>query len=62
MELRRKEQSLQAFTDTVEETIRQRFYSNAAVAGQFQTIKADILSGKVSPYAAARMLIEVYMR
>jgi LAO/AO transport system kinase len=57
---RRKEQALQAFTDTIEETIRQRFYHDPGVSGQLNSIKQDILSGRISPYAAARKLIEIY--
>ena len=54
---RRKEQSLQAFTDTVEETIRMQFYNNDLVAKQLSAIQKDILSGKISPYAAAQKLL-----
>jgi LAO/AO transport system kinase len=57
---RRKEQTLQAFTNTIEETIRQRFYHDPAVSGQLNSIKQDILSGKISPYAAAQALIGFY--
>jgi LAO/AO transport system kinase len=53
---RRNEQSLQAFTDTIEETIRQKFYHNPVVSKQLHLIQQDILSGKISPYAAARLL------
>jgi LAO/AO transport system kinase len=53
---RRKEQSLQAFTDTVEESIRQKFYSNAKVTSKLNALQQDILSGKISPYAAAKKL------
>lgn len=57
---RRKEQALQAFTDTIEETIRQKFYHNAVISKQLKSIQQDILSGKISPYAAARKLIEIH--
>ncbi len=56
-ETRRKEQALQAFTDTIEETIRQRFYHDQLVKSQLQSLQQDILSGKISPYAAAKKLI-----
>jgi LAO/AO transport system kinase len=55
-EARRKEQSLQAFTDTVEETIRQKFYQDPLVIKQLDILQQEILSGKISPYAAARNL------
>jgi LAO/AO transport system kinase len=56
-ETRRKEQALQAFTDTIEETIRQKFYHDPAVAHKLSTLQQDILSGKISPYAAAKKLL-----
>ncbi len=59
-EQRRKEQALQAFTDTIEETIRQRFYHDLAVVSHLQHVQNDILSGKISPYAAAQELIKAY--
>jgi LAO/AO transport system kinase len=55
---RRKEQALQAFTDTIEEGIRQRFYHNPAVSGKIGSIEKEILSGNISPYEAARMLLD----
>ena len=57
---RRKEQALQAFTDTIEETIRQKFYHHTSVSKQLDAIRQDILSGKISPYAAAQQLMAVY--
>jgi LAO/AO transport system kinase len=59
-EVRRKEQALQAFTDTIEETIRQKFYHNPAVSAHLNSIQQEILTGKVSPYTAARELMEIY--
>ena len=54
---RRQEQALQAFTDTVEEAIRQRFYRDEKVMGLLNGLRHDILSGRISPYAAAKRLI-----
>jgi LAO/AO transport system kinase len=59
-EVRRKEQALQAFTDTIEETIRQKFYHNTLVSNKLSAIQEDILSGKISPYAAAQELMKIY--
>jgi LAO/AO transport system kinase len=58
---RRKEQALQAFTDTIEETIRQKFYHDPSVSDNLQAIQQDILSGKISPYAAAQELMKKYL-
>jgi len=57
---RRNEQSLQAFNDTIEETIRSKFYHNPEVAKQLDSIRQDVLSGRISPYAAAQALIGDY--
>jgi LAO/AO transport system kinase len=57
---RRKEQALHAFTDTIEESIRQRFYHDPAVTLMLDELQKDILSGKISPYAAAQQLIGLY--
>jgi LAO/AO transport system kinase len=56
-ETRRKEQALQAFTDTIEETIRQLFYHDPAVKNQLSSLQQEILSGQISPYAAAKKLL-----
>jgi len=56
---RRKEQALNAFTDTVEETIRQNFYHDPLVSANLQSVQNDILSGNISPYAAAQELIRI---
>jgi LAO/AO transport system kinase len=57
-ESRRKEQALQAFTETVEESIRQKFYHDPNVASRLNSLQQEILSGNISPYAAARRLME----
>ncbi|MCK9401405.1 MAG: methylmalonyl Co-A mutase-associated GTPase MeaB [Bacteroidales bacterium] len=61
-EQRRREQSLQAFTDTVEEVIRQQFYQHARVTKQLPQLRQEVLSGKISPYTAAQMLIGKYLK
>jgi len=55
--LQRREQALQAFSDTLDESIRQKFYSIPNVMEQMNSLKNDILSGKISPYAAAQKLL-----
>ncbi|MDX9906537.1 MAG: methylmalonyl Co-A mutase-associated GTPase MeaB [Bacteroidales bacterium] len=52
----RQEQALQAFTDTVEEAIRQQFYHSEKVVTKIDILRSEILSGKISPYEAARRL------
>lgn len=58
-EVRRKEQALHAFTDTIEETIRQNFYHDPVISAHLQSVQNDILSGNISPYAAAQKLIRM---
>jgi LAO/AO transport system kinase len=60
-EVRRKEQALQAFTDTIEEIIRQKFYHDPSVSSHLHAVRQDILSGNISPYAAAQELIKIYL-
>jgi LAO/AO transport system kinase len=60
-EVRRKEQALQAFTDTIEETIRQQFYHDPSVTDHIQAVQNNILTGKISPYAAAQELMKKYI-
>jgi LAO/AO transport system kinase len=59
-EQHRREQSLQAFTDAVEEVIRQQFYHHSQISKSLPGLKNEILSGKMSPYAAAQALIGLY--
>jgi LAO/AO transport system kinase len=56
-EVRRQEQALQAFADTVEEAIRQRFYQKKEIKHQLGILQKEILSGNISPYAAAQKLL-----
>lgn len=58
-DVRRKEQALQAFTDTIEEAIRQKFYHDPLVVSHLHAVQQDILSGKISPYAAAQELFRI---
>ncbi len=59
---RRREQSLQAFTDTIEETIRMRFYHDPTIAASLPHLREEILSGRISPYAAAAQLLQAYSK
>jgi LAO/AO transport system kinase len=54
---RRQEQALQAFTDTVEEAIRQKFYDDPRIAGMIPSLRQEILAGNISPYDAASRLM-----
>jgi len=56
----RREQALQAFQDSVEEVIRQQFYHHPEVSAALPVLKAKILAGKISPYAAAQEVLGKY--
>lgn len=60
-ELHRREQSLQAFMDATDDVVRQRFYNHQEVVAILPGLKADILGGKISPYAAAQVVIARYL-
>lgn len=59
-EERRKAQAVQTFHETIEEGIRQRFYSLQGINHQKEKLRTEILEGRVSPYAAAMQLLELY--
>lgn len=57
---RRKSQAVQAFHETIEEGIRQRFYAHQGINHQKEKLRTEILEGRVSPYAAALQILELY--
>jgi LAO/AO transport system kinase len=57
LDRRRREQSLQAFSETIEDAIRLRFYHDPEVAALMPALREEILNGRLSPYAAAQKLM-----
>jgi len=57
---RRMEQDRQVLFDTIDESLRSGFYFRKDIAHQLKKLEAEVVSGKVSPYAAAKELLEKY--
>jgi len=56
-ERKRNEQSSHWMYETINETLRERFYNNPEVARLLPDFERDVLSGKISSFAAARQLL-----
>ncbi len=57
-EKKRSDQSLQIMLDSLDERIKESFYSNDKIKQLFAEVKKDILNDKISPYEAAEILFE----
>jgi hypothetical protein len=54
------EQDRQVLVDTIDESLRTSFYSRKDIAHQLKKMETDVVSGKISPYLAAKILLEKY--
>jgi LAO/AO transport system kinase len=61
-EKRRKSQNLQALTDAINERLKDNFYANSSVKLVKSEVERDLLSSKLTPYAAAQKLLEIYYK
>ncbi len=57
---RRMEQDRQVLIDTIEESLKSSFYSRKDIAHQLKQLETDVVAGKISPYLAAKTLLEKY--
>ncbi len=57
---RRNEQNKYWMYETINESLRNSFYSNADIAWKLKVAERDVLDGRVSSFAAARNLLERY--
>jgi len=57
---RRMEQDRQVLFDTIDESLNTSFYSRKDIAHQLKKMETDVVAGKISPYAAAKVLLEKY--
>jgi LAO/AO transport system kinase len=55
---RRMEQNRQVLFDTIDEALKNGFYSRKDISNQLKKIEADVVAGNVSPYQAAKELLE----
>jgi len=57
---RRMEQDRQVLFDTIDETLRSGFYFRKDIALLLKKLEADVVAGIISPYSAAKELLEKY--
>jgi len=57
---RRMEQNRQVLFDAIDESIKSSFYSRKDIAHQLKKMETDVIAGKISPYSAAKELMEKY--
>ena len=46
--------------ETIENTLRNRFYNNAAVKSQIRDMERAVQQGEKTPFMAAASLLEIY--
>lgn len=57
---RRMGQYRQVMTETIEESLKTSFYSRKDIAQQLKKLETEVVTGKISPYKAAKMLLDEY--
>jgi LAO/AO transport system kinase len=58
----RYDQNLQVFRETIEEGLREHFFSSTEVARLISRTHSEIVQGAVTPYAAAKEVLDSYFR
>ncbi len=57
---KRNEQNLRILTETINNTLTERFYNSAFVEERLEKLKSDVLEDRVSAYIAAQKLLDGY--
>lgn len=57
---RRREQELFWMNETINEELKNKFYSNPAIQTSINKLKNKVISGEIGPFAAATELINLY--
>jgi len=57
---RRMEQDRQVLFDTIDEALKSGFYSRKDIAQQLKKLESEVVAGRISPYVAAKELLEKY--
>jgi len=57
---RRMEQDRQVLFDAIDESLKTSFYSRRDIVHQLKKMETDVVAGKISPYVAAKILLEKY--
>jgi LAO/AO transport system kinase len=58
----RRRQAQYWFQDTLEQALRTAFYNHPEVKARLQAMEKDVLHGTVSPFAAARSLVDALLK
>ncbi len=56
----RREQKRHWMHETIEQALRQRFESNSEVRSRKLALEQDVIEGRITSFAAARMLLDLY--
>lgn len=59
---RRMEQDRQVLIETIEESLKSSFYNRKDIAHELKRIEIEVIAGRISPYLAAKELLERYHR
>jgi len=59
---KRNSQNLRILSETIEDRLKENFYSNKEIASMLQQAKQDILSDNISAYVAAQSLVDYYFK
>jgi LAO/AO transport system kinase len=57
---RRMEQARQMLFDAIDESLKTSFYSCRDITHKLKKMETDVIAGKISPYSAAKELLEKY--
>jgi LAO/AO transport system kinase len=57
---RRMEQDRQVMFDAIDISIKSSFYSRRDISHELKKMETDVVAGRISPYVAAKMLLEKY--
>jgi len=58
--VKRREQSRQIMLDTITNFLTEKFYADASTLARIKAVEADLLSDRISPYAAAQTILDAY--
>lgn len=61
-EIRRRDQELKIFHESIGQRLKDHFYANKAVQTQLEEIKSRIASNQISSYQAGNILLEYYFQ
>ena len=61
-DLRRHYQNKYWMYETIENTLRNRFYNNAEVKSQIRDMENAVQRGELTPFMAAGRLLEIYKK